>query len=114
MFHNFRIAQIVLPAALAVTALPLTVAAAETRTAMVRAADLNLASESGRAALRERVSHAVHKVCDATGPDLAAAQASAVCRQNALATVMPQVDALVQAARNNRVASNQEIPVTGR
>ena len=114
MFRNFKLAQIVLPAALIAAALPLTAGAAETRTALVRAADLNLASESGQAALRARVSHAVHKVCDVSGPDLAAAQASAVCRQNALATVMPQVDALVQAARNNRVASNQDIPVTGR
>ena len=114
MFRNFKIAHVVLPAALIATALPTTAGAAETRTALVRATDLNLTSESGRAALRARVSHAVHKVCDTTGPDLAAAQASAVCRQNALATVMPQIDALVQAARNNRVASNQEIPVTGR
>jgi len=116
MFRNLKIIQIVLPAVLIATALPVTAGAAETRTALVHATDLNLASESGRAMLRARVDHAVHKVCDATGwgGDLAAQQVSAACRDKALATVLPQVDALVQAARNNQVASNRNISVSGR
>jgi UrcA family protein len=116
MFRNFKIAQIFLSAGVIAAALPLAAAAAETRTALVHAADLNLASESGRAMLRDRVNTAVHKVCDVTGWgfDLAAERASAACSRKALAIAMPQVDVLVQAARANQVAANQSVSVSSR
>ncbi|HWY63157.1 MAG TPA: UrcA family protein [Rhizomicrobium sp.] len=107
-----NIASLLLAAGLIVIAAP--AGAAETRSVLVHTDDISLASEAGRAALRQRVNNAVHEVCQVTGWGftLAAERAQEACSEKALAAAMPQVDALVQAAQTNRVAANRGVSVS--
>jgi UrcA family protein len=107
-----NIASLFLAAGLMVIAAP--AGAAETRSVLVHSDDLNLASETGLAALRQRVNNAVHEVCQGTGWGfaLAAGRAQEACSSKALAAAMPQIDALLEAAQTNRVAANQGVSVS--
>ena len=74
--------------------------AASTNSVRVTYADLNLASDSGRAALNGRISGAARSVCEIEDSrELALASATDNCRSGAIAAAQPAVDAAVAAAR---------------
>jgi UrcA family protein len=106
------IAPILLSAGLLVLANP--AGAADARSVLVHTGDLSLAGEAGRAALQQRVTNAVHEVCQMTGWGftLAAQRAQEGCSDKALAAAMLQVDALVQAAQTKHLAANRDISVS--
>jgi len=86
------------------------------RTRVVRYGDLNIATEAGEAALRNRVAGAIDKVCG--GPsifvrDLMENEDLRACHNQSMADAMPQVQMMVDDAR--RVASvastNTAVPI---
>ena len=77
-------------------AIPLTAGADETRSVVVYASDLNLASNAGRTVLQNRIALAVEKVCDPVhGRTPWEVRAYAACRKTARASAAPQFDAMV-------------------
>lgn len=93
-------AAVFLSATLILAAIPLAAGAAETRTVTVQSGDLNLANNSGRAVLQQRIAHAVQAVC---GPDYARTtadiQAYATCSKQARADAVSQVNTMVAKAQ---------------
>jgi UrcA family protein len=80
------------------------VAAAETVT--VNVAAYNLASNAGRAAAETAIEKAVESVCDTGTPEqAAAAKASRACHSAAMASALPQLDAIAQRGNTTQVAS---------
>ncbi|MBV9549938.1 MAG: UrcA family protein [Alphaproteobacteria bacterium] len=111
---SFNTAAKVMFAAVAATFLSSAAHAADARSITVTAADLNLASDAGRERLTERVRGAVNEVCLVSdwGAGIDAQRAMESCRQKTLASVTPQVEAMVQAAQSRRVATNGDVSVT--
>lgn len=89
-------------AALAVAAalvIPTVSMAAETTSARVSYADLNLATGAGQQKLQRRIAFAASNVCDtADRMDLDYARAVAVCRKGAIAGAQPAYQAAVASA----------------
>ena len=111
---NRHTARILLSATLLLTAIPVAANAADTQSVQVRAADLNLDSESGRAVLRARIDQAVETVCgDVHARTTWALRAHAIsCGKIARADAMSQFDTLVAAAQSGRkVAADISLPV---
>lgn len=74
--------------------------AASTNSVRVSYADLNLASNFGRAALDGRIAGAARSVCEIEDSrELALAKATNNCRFGAIAAAQPAVDAAIAAAR---------------
>jgi UrcA family protein len=100
MFHRSNTAAAVFSAALVLAAIPVAAGAAETRTVVVHSQDLNLTADAGRAALQQRIAHAVGMVC---GTDFARTtqdiQAYATCRKQVLASTAPQFNLVVAKAQ---------------
>jgi UrcA family protein len=91
-----------LAATLLLAANPLA-AAPNTQTVAVQSRDLNLNSDAGRAALRQRIAHAVSQVCGTAHPRTTAdAEAYTACRDSALATANSQYDMVVAKAQAER------------
>lgn len=65
------------------------VAAEAPQTTKVSYADLNLASESGRAALDARIRQAARSVCSSGGRDVRSMTAETLCRQEAIKSAQP-------------------------
>jgi UrcA family protein len=84
-------------------AIPSAASAAETRSVAVQSGDLDLAKGAGRAALQQRIAHAVKAVC---GPDYARTtadiQAYATCSGQARVNAGSQFDAMVAKAQTNK------------
>jgi UrcA family protein len=65
----------------------------------VQSGDLNLTSDAGRAVLRQRIAHAVEKVCGPTHPRTTGdAQAYATCKQAAQVKAGVQYDSVIATA----------------
>ena len=65
----------------------------------VQSGDLNLTSDAGRAVLRQRIAHAVDKVCGPTHPRTTEdAQAYAACKQTAQVNAGVQYDSIIALA----------------
>jgi UrcA family protein len=101
-------------ASLMFAAIPLFTASAaaaptETHKVAVRASDLDLASESGRAMLQLRIDNAVERICGAHPRTTWEVANYAACSKAARADAASQFDAVVTAALNNRkVASDPD------
>ena len=82
-------------------------AAPQAPTIAVQSGDLNLTSDAGRAALRQRIAHAVDKVCGPSHPRTTQdAQAYAACKQTAQANAGAQYDSVIaKAGSETKVAS---------
>lgn len=75
----------------------------ESRSAVVRVTDLNLADPAGEKTLRRRVSFALTQVCgDAADRNLAARSPIRACRTEAMAKAKPQIEMAVASARTGR------------
>ena len=108
--RKIRFSAIFLSASLAILAVSLPAGAAETGSIVVHTADLNLASETGRTLLRQRINNAVNQACDTGwGFNVKAVRAQQACIQKAQAAAMPQIEALVQAAQSGQVATNRNV-----
>ncbi len=104
MRHNFRFSAVVLAiATVAAASLPFSspaAAATLTYDRNVNAADLNLASPQGEAALNRRIAIAALKVCTMSDePDVAAADDNLDCRINAVREASRSAKRLVAEAR---------------
>lgn len=90
--------------------------AAETRTVLVPYADLNLASEAGASILERRIVGAAQMVCQIEDSrELGLAQATMVCREDAVAGAQPAFRSALAAARNPSVTvGGAAIAVTAR
>ncbi|WP_162256463.1 UrcA family protein [Sphingomonas sp. Root710] len=64
----------------------------------VDADDLNLANAAGQAALRTRISYAVHQVCGTAGATGALLPSEVACNADASAKAQRQAEALIAAA----------------
>ena len=94
--------KIIVAAGLAATAL--SPALASPRTAVVRTADLNIASEAGRSTLVHRISRAAEKVCGTADlRNLKDVQSASACKSGAVSAALAQLgigqDTLALAAR---------------
>lgn len=85
--------------------LPTVGQAAETTTARVSYADLNLASTAGQSALTQRIAFAAAGLCDvgAAPLDLKLTSATRACRDDAIASAHPAFEAAINAARKGSV-----------
>jgi UrcA family protein len=85
--------------------LPTVGQAAETMTARVSYADLNLASDAGQGVLAHRIAFAATGLCDvgAIPLDLKLTSATKACRDDAIASAQPAFEAAVNAARKGSV-----------
>lgn len=85
-------------------------AAAETRSIAVQSGDLNLAKGADRAALQQRIAHAVDGICgSAHARTTAEVQAYATCSKVAHASAAAQSDAMVAKAQmNTKVAGDRK------
>src|SRR5579863_4514925 len=74
----------------------------QARSAKVGYADINIASDSGEAAFMQRIKQAAKDVCGGTPIDttLAVSQSFRDCHQVAMDSVMPQVHAAIDRARD--------------
>ena len=99
----------------AFTSTPARAQGVETHTVAVRYGDLDLMTESGAAALKERVAFAAKRVCgSADGRTLEDIQRVAACRANAIADASPKLDRVIASARSDhRYAMNGVIAVRG-
>ena len=90
------------------TASPL--AAAETRAVNVQSGDLNLAKEAGRAALQQRIAHAIDAVCgSAHARTTADIEAYATCSKTARAGAEAQYKAVVaKSMSETKVAADRK------
>ena len=78
--------------------------AAESNWVRVSYADLNLASEVGATILENRIESAARTVCEIEDSrDLTLAQATQICRSQAVADAQPAFHAALSAARNPSV-----------
>jgi len=78
--------------------------AAQSNTVLVSYADLNLASARGANILEKRISIAARIVCEIEDSrEFALAQATMVCRNQAISDAQPAFDAALLAARNPSV-----------
>ena len=78
--------------------------AAETTSARVSYADLNLASDTGKSALVRRVSFAADQLCGVgKWKGLAITAEAAACSTDAVASAQPAVEAAIAAARRGSV-----------
>lgn len=78
--------------------------AAESNSVRVSYADLNLASESGATILENRIESAARLVCEIEDSrDLTLAQATQMCRSQAVSHAQPAFHAALVAARNPSV-----------
>jgi UrcA family protein len=78
-------------------------AAAETHSVAVEASDLDLASDAGQAVLRQRIGHAVDRICGSShARSTWEEQNYADCSKAARADAASQFDAMVAAAVNGR------------
>ena len=104
--HRFNPAAALLSAGLiaaAITFGAIAASAAESSSINVRTDDLDLASQSGRAVLDQRVTHAVDRICgSAHARSTWEEQNYASCSQAARADVAPRIDAMIAAAENAR------------
>lgn len=66
-----------------------TLASAAPRSAIVRTADLNLATDAGRSTFETRVRHAARTVCTGATDDLRGKQQTAACVKSAVASAEP-------------------------
>src|SRR5712671_3370309 len=105
-FHAFPSTAILSIATLLLAASPLA-AAPQAPAIAVHSGDLNLSSDAGRAVLRQRIAHAVDKVCGPTHPRTTDdAQAYAACKQAAQAQAGAQYDSVIaKAGSETKVAS---------
>ena len=75
----------------------------EAQGAVVRLADLNLATAAGEQALHGRINRAVDRVCGEVDlRDLRAMSAKQACRTATLAKVTPQVEVAIADARSGK------------
>jgi UrcA family protein len=104
--HRFNPTAALLSAGLIVAAISfgaIAASAAETGSLNVRADDLDLASQSGRAVLEQRVDHAVDRICgSAHARSTWEQQNYASCSKTARADAAPRIDAMIAAAENAR------------
>jgi UrcA family protein len=95
-------------------AIPL--AAAQTQSVSVQSGDLDLATDTGRAVLLQRIDHAVDKICGS--PHVRTTwevQNYATCSKAARAAAASEYDAAVAAAQNARkVAADRNNPAAMR
>ena len=97
--HNFKI----LGSAALMLAATTSLASAQTRSIGIDASDLDLASNSGRAVLEQRVNHAVDNICGSPHARSTWEQVNyAACSKAARADVQTKVDSMVAAAENAR------------
>jgi UrcA family protein len=79
------------------------IATAQASKVDVRVADLDLASDSGRAVLDQRIGHAVDRICGSSHARSTSEEANYMtCSKAARAEVQSKVDVLVAAAENAR------------
>ena len=96
--------RIALTTALLLCALPIA-ANAQTRHIAVHTADLNLATDAGRAQLHDRIAQAANTVCnvyDSRMSEKARAGAHAACIETASAGARQQYDVMVAAAMDRQ------------
>lgn len=90
--------------AASVLVVPTVSQAAEPQSVSVSYADLNLASETGASILERRIGGAARIVCQIEDSrELDLAQATSVCRNQAIADAQPAFHAALAAARNPSV-----------
>jgi UrcA family protein len=79
--------------------------AEDSQSVRVSYADLNLASMDGRQRLEHRVAYAAKAVCDLgeTSSELSLAALTKGCREDTLASVQPQLAAVIDANRRGTV-----------
>jgi UrcA family protein len=78
--------------------------AAETTSARVSYADLNLATDQGRSALVHRVAYTADQLCGVgRWKNLGLTAEAAACSDDAVASAQPAVDAAIAAARRGSV-----------
>ena len=98
-----------LSAALILAAIPAIAGTTQTQSVAIRSSDLNLATESGRAALRLRINNVVERICGAHPRTTWEVENYANCSKAARADAASQFDAVVTAALNNRkIASDPD------
>jgi len=108
MYHPMRAHALLLSAALALTAVPLAAASAQTRIVKVHSYDLDLATAAGQETLQQRIHHAVDQVCGpATGARMDEIMSAQACSNVAQVKAMNQYEAVVRAAHEGKVASRQ-------
>ena len=87
----------------------------EARSVTVRTADLNLASQAGRATLSRRISYAATVVCGRVDArNLVASRLAANCRSDAIESAMPQVQLALSAAQAGRQLAANTIAVSAK
>ncbi|HET7315887.1 MAG TPA: UrcA family protein [Sphingomicrobium sp.] len=78
--------------------------AAQSNSVRVSYADLNLASDKGATVLERRIASAARIVCEIEDSrEMALAQATSLCRNQAVSDARPQFNAALAAARNPSV-----------
>ena len=102
--HKICFGSLILSAGLMVmSATDLPAREIESASVDVHTADLNLASDQGRAVLEARIAHAVNQICGDAHARSTWDQANyANCSKQARADVQARVDAVVAAAENAR------------
>jgi len=104
--------------AAAAVATPASAADADTQTARVHYQDLDLNSAAGEAKLQARVARAAAQVCGpVSGRGIADYDRVNTCRNNAIASASPQMNAVIASARSSdhRYAMNHDaIAMLGR
>lgn len=99
-------------AALLLASVPLTVGFAQTRSVRVHSFDLDLASQAGQAEMQRRIHYAIDQVCGPTGGVTMDDRMSYLsCSRNAQANAMSQLERMVAAARQGKMASNGDVIV---
>jgi UrcA family protein len=81
--------------------------------AVVRIADLDLATEAGAGALHARIRYAAQRVCgDTNQRDLRGMNMMVACRQVAMDSARPQVELALANARTGRTYAANDVRVT--
>jgi UrcA family protein len=108
MHRRIRTTALLLSTALALTSVPLAAGVAQTRSVRVHSFDLDLATKAGQAQLQRRIRYAVEQVCGPSGGrEMDDIMSSASCSKGAQASAMTQYEAMVRAAHDGKVASEQ-------
>jgi UrcA family protein len=107
-----RFASLALAAAL-VSAPAFAAPAADGMSRTVRFADLDLSTDAGATALRQRVHYAARMVCggDVDQRDLVRVNAAEACRRVAMASAEPQVQLALGDARDGRQLAANDMKV---
>ncbi|MDB5396028.1 MAG: hypothetical protein JWM91_3534 [Rhodospirillales bacterium] len=82
-----------------------------TNSTRVRYRDLDLTSDAGEAALKQRIARAAKNVCwNADGPTIENHVRFDTCRNDAIANASPQMNAAIASARSDhRYATNNDV-----